>query len=405
MEENVNDVNVETQPVETSEVPATAEVTPEVQDIDGFSNAVVTEPVVEMTVQPEFASATTDVVAAEVVPTEVPVQGTPLKPKKKVNKTLIIVLIFLVVFGGVMLLMKMGDNGNGRNNQQQGEEHTEIKVNTGSDWGDKYLAYMMEYKPDLKNYEISFIDIDFNETPEMFVKYIDNSEKESMIILYIAEDGFVYETKYYRDYRIRLIYSLKDKKSRWYIFITTTKHYGTFTEISKIINKMAFDADIKATNDSLMIDYGKKYYDTDYQPIFYNIKENSQEQDFKDFVFKYEGYNEDVNELITKTNDKYKDYQYVEDEPEQLDTIGLSGRSYKCGTYLAEIPDDSATNTDAYTAVIVLYDDGTISVDGRLYEYTIVYDESYLDLDGLGKVELYSSNVFRYKSTLYNFAK
>ncbi len=405
MEENVNEVNTMEQPVETPEVPTTAEVTPEVQVIDGFSNAVATENVTEMTVQPEFASATAEVVATEVVPTEAPVQGTPLKPKKKVNKTLIIVLIFLVVFGGAMLLMKMGNNGNGGNNQQQGEEQTEVKVNTGSDWGNKYLSYMMEYKPDLKNYEISFIDVDFNETPEMLVKYVDNSEKESLIILYIAEDGFVYETKYYRDYKIRLIYSLKDKKPRWYIFITTTKHYGTFTEISKIINKMAFDADIKATNDSLMIDYGKKYYDTDYQPIFYNIKENSQEQDFKDFVFKYEGYNEDVNELITKTDEKYKDYQYVEDAPEQLDTIGLSGRSFKCGTYLAEIPADPATNTDAYTAVIVLYDDGTISVDGKLYTYSIVYEKSYLDLGDDISIDIDSNNTFGFRGHLYKYVK
>ena len=50
----------------------------------------------------------------------------------------------------------------------------------------------MTEKPDLKTYEISFIDVnpdDDEETPEipeMFVKYIDNSDMESLKVFFIG---------------------------------------------------------------------------------------------------------------------------------------------------------------------------------------------------------------------------
>lgn len=367
-EENVAEVPVE-QPV-TEEAVAT----PEVQVIDGFSsvNLEVAQPQ-EVVVQSEFASADT-VVEAPVAE----VTGTPLKPKKKVNKTLIVVLIFAVIVGGAMLLMSQGGKTNNNNGGTQ-EEQKEIKVNVGSDWGNKYLTYMMENKPELKTYEISFIDVNNDETPEMFLKYVDNSEKESLKILYVAEDGYVYETKYYRDYRIRFIYSLKDKTTNWYLYLTTTKQYGTYTMISKIIDDMAFDADIKATTDALLIDYGKKYYDTDYQPLFYTIKENSSEADFKEFVSRYAGYVEDIGKTKEEVENKYKDYEYKEEVKVEKDTIGISGRIYKLGIYYTYLPvNEDAGRLEEEIRVLILNNDGTISVDGKLYEYTIDYENSLI---------------------------
>lgn len=399
MEENNNTevVNVETTPV-AEESPVVTEVVeqavPETAPIVEEQTVVVADSPTEENVSnsnPEFVTADQ-------------IGGTPLEDvaapkKKKVNKTLIIVLIFAVVFGGVMLLMTLGDKGGYNYGDEQQEEEEKIKVNTGTEWGDKYLTYLMTEKKDLKTYEITFINVDDSETPEMFVKYIDNSDLESMKIFYIADDGFVYETKYYRDYRIRYIYSLKDKTIDWYLYLTTTKNYGSYTVISKILDNMAFDADIKATNDALLIEYGKRYYDTDYQPVFYTIRENHHEEDFKDFVAKYKGYNDKVEELKAQVIEKYKDYEYKEEVKETNDSIGLAGRIFKYGSYYANIPADLSDDGMEHTKVITLYEDGKIAVDGILYTYTVDYEHSTISL-GTFDIRLLDGK-FDYKGNIY----
>ncbi len=385
---------------EATAVPVVESIsTPEVQTIDGFSNATVdVAPVQEVPVQSEFVTA--DTVQSDVAL----VEGTPLKPKKKVNKTLIVVLIFVVIFGGVMLLMSQGGKGPVNNGNKKEEEKQEIKVNVGTEWGNKYLTYLLENKPELKTYEISFIDTNNDEVPEMFLKYKDNSDKESMKILYIADDGYVYESKYYRDYRIRYIYSLKDKTTSWYLFLTSTKHYGSYTMISKVIDEMAFDADIKATNDALLIEYGKKYYDTDYNVIFYTIKENSYEADFKEFISRYDKYVDEINALRTKVEDKYKDYEYKEEVKDLGNTVNLFGRIYTYGTYIAEIPANVENNTPAYTSVIVLYKDNYISINGKMYQYRLDSKDPYLLVPNEGAVIIVESNVFSVGGHKYKYA-
>lgn len=327
--------------------------------------------------------------------------GTPLKPKKKINKTLIIVLVLVVIFGGVMLMMNQGTNPN--NNSNGGEvKEEEIKVNTGSKWGDLYLTYMEKNKKDLDTYEIAFIDVDYDDTPEMFLKYIDKTDVESLKILYIEDDS-VYETKYYHDYRIRYIHSLKDHTTDWYLFLTTTKHYGTYTMISKMIDNMAFDSDIKATNDNELIQYGKRYYDTDYEIVFYSIRRDSHEDDYRDFVAKYEAYNKKVLETKEKIEEKYKDYVVKEEVVVVRDTVNLAGREYKYGNYYAEIPLNEEDNIPAHTGAIVLNKNGTMIVDGTLYTYTINTDKGMLDLGPGVSISLEGSNIFSYNGFKYTY--
>ena len=84
-----------------------------------------------------------------------------------------------------MLLMLLGNRGGNFNGGNEQKEEEKIKVSTGTEWGNKYLTYLMTEKPELKTYEVSFINVDDTEEPEMFVKYIDNSDKQSLKIFYI----------------------------------------------------------------------------------------------------------------------------------------------------------------------------------------------------------------------------
>lgn len=415
---NVSEVTNTEVPVNTQEqvVPENASVP---QDTALLNNQVDASQVVvqEQVVAPEVATPTNEFSSLDTntnnpveVQTGQPVNadgtpvagvGTPLKPKKKINKTLIIVLVLVVIFGGVMLMMNQGTDPNNNNNGGEVKDE-EIKVNTGSDWGNAYLTYMLKNKADLDTYEIAFIDVDYDGTPEMFLKYLDKTDVESLKILYIEDDA-VYETKYYHDYRIRYIYSLKEKTTDWYLFLTTTKHYGTYTMISKMIDNMAFDSDIKATNDNELIQYGKQYYDTDYEIVFYNITRDNHEDDYRDFVAKYEAYNKKVEETKEKIEDKYKEYEYKEEVVVERDFVNIAGREYKYGYYTADIPENEDDNIPAHTGAIVLNDNGTIIVDGTLFTYTVNTDKGNLELAQGYSVKLEQSNVFFYNGYSYTY--
>lgn len=330
--------------------------------------------------------------------------GSPLeeKPKKKVNKTLIIIIVFVVIFGGVMLLMNGG--GNNALGGEVPEEEKEIKVNVGTKWGNQYLTYMIKNKTDLEKYEISFVDFNNDDTPEMLLQYIDNSDLKALKILYVADDE-VYETKYYHDYRIRYIYSLKSKSTDWYLFLTSSKHYGSYTMLSKIVDSMAFDSDIKARNDNELIKYGKEYFDTDYSLVFYNVEKDSSEDDFKNFIAKYDDYNKKMLDTKKKVEEKYKDVEVTEEVvEEETDTIYLAGRVYNYGNYYAYITpsSESELEQEPYTGAITLNRDGTIIVEGVLYEYELKKDGSglvcgYLDID------FESNGVFNFAGYSYTY--
>lgn len=380
---------------ETVPAPATAQDQAiETAPVDSAS-VEVTAPVQEVVSQAEVV--TTDVVTT----TQSVAEQSSTKPKKKVNKTLIIILIIVVIFGGAMLLMNQ--DGKAPVNGPVEEEKEEVVYNIGTDWGDKYFTYLMESKSELTTYEVAFIDVDFDDVPEMFVKYIDNTDKEALKIFYIAEDHDVYETKAYRDFRIRFIYSLANKTTDWYIYINSSQHYGTYTMLSKIIDEMAFDADIKTTNDSLLIQYGKQYYDTDYQPVFYNIKSNSQEENFKDFVGKYSTYKQKVEDEKVKVETKYADYEYKEEVKVEKDSVGLAGRTYKYGNYYGLVLADPDYDIQEHIVSLVLNKNGTIIVDGVLETYTIDNNKGLLVTASNKVIFLVGSGVFKYNNIEYNY--
>ena len=371
----VQDQVVETAPVD----PASVEVTAPVQEV-----------------VPQAEVVTTEVVTA----TQSVAEQSSTKPKKKVNKTLIIILIIVVIFGGTMLLMNQ--DGKAPVNGPVEEEKEKVIYNIGTDWGDKYFTYLMESKSELTTYEVAFIDVDFDDVPEMFVKYIDNTDKEALKIFYIAEDEDVYETKAYRDFRIRFIYSLANKTTNWYLYINSSQHYGTYTMLSKIIDEMAFDADIKATNDSLLIQYGKQYYDTDYQPVFYNIKSNNQEGDFKDFVGKYSTYKQKVEDEKVKVETKYADYEYKEEVKVEKDSVGLAGRTYKYGNYYGHVIADPDNEIQEHISSLVLNKNGTIIIDGVLETYTVT-DKGSIVTASNKVILLVGSGVFKYNNIVYKY--
>lgn len=401
---NVTTENTHTQEyvVETVESVASDAVGDDSTVVSVSNEEVANTVTVDTVLQTEVPTETSNTVLPDPNTAESPV-ATPLveKPKIKINKTVIIILVIVVVFGGVMLMM----NGGGTNTRvgEVAEEEQEIKVNVGTTWGNQYLTYMMKNKNNLEKYEISFVDFNNDDTPEMLLQYIDNSELKALKILYIADDE-VYETKYYHDYRIRLIYSLKTKTTDWYLFLTTSKHYGSYTMLSKIVDSMAFDSDIKARNDNELIKYGKEYFDTDYSLVFYNVNKNSSEDDFRNFIAKYDGYKKKIDEMKSNVESKYSGVEIQEEIVEESNTVFISGREYHIGNYYAliEEKDDEEQVIDSYTAAITLNKNGTIIVNGILSDYTVDPKGGSITC-GSHNVGLESSDIFDFNGHLYYY--
>lgn len=170
--------------------------------------------------------------------------------------------------------------------------------------------------------------------------------------------------------------------------------------ISKIVDKMAFDSDIKTRTDAQLIEYGKKYYDSEYQPTFYYIKEKTMHEDFKKFVSTYNSYKNQVEETKNKILEKYKDYVIEEEKKEYITIID---KTYKLGSYFAEIPANEQTGESAYTSVIVLYDNNTIAVGGKILKYNIKVNEEKILLEDNQSISVVDNNIFNLNDINYEF--
>ena len=361
--------------------------------------------------KPEFSNGNENVNADNHVDneTESIEASVQVKPKKRINVTLIVIVGIVILFGGVMLLMNQGTSGNnnfqGENVREEQEE--KIVVNTGTDWGNLYLTYMISKKPDLLTYEISFIDTNKDNIPEMLLKYKDNNDVDTLKMLYIVDDE-VYETKYYHNYKIRYIYSLQSKESEWYIFISTNKNYGTYTMIKKIIDKMAFDADIKTTNDTELIDYGKKYFDSDYKLVFYTVKEGQHEKNYRTFITKYDTYAKQIEDTHNNLYEKYKGVVVTGNNPTESDNVTFGGKQFYYGDYYASIP-ATEEGVFAHTAVLTFNKNKTLIVEGILYNYEYKGDGNYLQLYSdnkeVGTVTFSISGIFIFNGIEYSYNK
>ena len=105
-----------------------------------------------------------------------------LKDKKKNPIKIIILVISIIAIAFIALVIVEKITGKTFLFHHNGQEE-EIKVNTGTDWGNRYLTYMLKNKSELTNYEISFIDFDNDHTPEMLLKYTDANTKSVTYIL------------------------------------------------------------------------------------------------------------------------------------------------------------------------------------------------------------------------------
>lgn len=297
-----------------------------------------------------------------------------LKDPRKNKKTVISIIGGLVLVVVIVLVISLSNKYN-LGGPKVNEDGT-IAVDTGTKWGDVYATFVQKELGEISPYDVALVDLDFNDTPEMLVKYKDVSNKDTLKIFYIVEDE-VFSTKYFHLYSLHLLYSMKTKDVGWYIHISTNGDYGAYTNLAKMINGETLDSDIKTNTEKMLETFKKSYVDAKYKIVFYQINNNSFEKDIKTVISRYNEYEKSINAAIKKLKSDSESKEYVPEVDdknyESLETLAVKGRKIAFGTYLGNVTDKvTGTVTESY---LVISRDGTIMYNNQIYPFEIDYSK------------------------------
>ena len=303
--------------------------------------------------------------------------------KRKNNKSSWLFIVFAVVF--VISAFYFANSGMSVTNNNLDKANESKNIDTGTTWGNKYANRLLDEKNDFTYYDVAFVDLDFDKSPEMLFKYLDSANKECLKVMYI-NNSEVMVTKEFRTFTVHLIYSLKNKDFDWYIKIATSSKYGAYTKLNKIVDGTAYDSDIKVTNDTELVNYNKTYVDTNYELKFYRVNKDTFEKDFTTIVNKFNNYNNKVNNVISDVSYEYKDYVFVDD------TDFVDGLKYKLnyGKYIEENNRDS---------VILINKDSTITLNEQNTKFEVV-DNTLLLEDG-SVISVISNNKIYFNNLIF----
>ena len=323
-----------------------------------------------------------------------------LKNPNKSKKTIIMffgVLVLCIIIVLFISMQKKYNNGGSLIN-----EDGTLSFETGTTWGDSYALFIQKEMSDYTQYDVSLVDLDFNGTPEMLVKYQDKSNNDTLKIFYIS-DKEVFSTKYYHLYSLHMLYSVVDKSVGWYIFISSNGDYGAYTSLDKVINGKAFDSDIKVTTDRLLEEYNKAYVDGKYKLVFYQVNTSNFEVDMKTIIGRYTTYEKDINTAIDKLKSENSSKEYVssgdEDKYQNVDAIAVKGRRISFGTYTGSYKGE---NDEILVNELIIKRDGTIIYNDVLYKFDVGYDKIIFNNDQV--LDITGNNMFIYNNVNYIYA-
>lgn len=333
------------------------------------------------------------------------------KQKKRNNKTLILILLIVVLLGGAYFLFS-NKTGNGKKLSLTGGSNEVIKVDTGKKWGDVFADYLQRFYKELyedqqkleedgvkveknREYEITFIDFDFDNTPEMVVKYVDFSGLVTYrFFMYNNEE--VSETKDFRNVTFKIIYSLKEKTADWYLYISSANKTGAYTSVNKILSGKAYDSDIKAYTDRDITNFNKNYATSDYKVTLYRIDDNTYAEDFKIAVDKYEENNKEIKAKREKLINDYANVEVKEEVQINKDprielgeyTLEFGKYAYDCEIY------ENGKVVRTEKVYISINRDWTATIEDKSVKYNI-YGNSISLENGL-TIKANKNNEFTY---------
>ena len=318
---------------------------------------------------------------------------TPPASKKKVNnKIVLLALLVLVIFGGGYYFMgkskmPMVNNNPNNGNPEGNAEANIIKIETGSKWADEYSVQLQKYYDTFDAVDVTFIDLNFDDTPEMIVKYTEDKKENIQIFYFTEKTNSVTSTKAFPNSDIELIYSLYDGKSRFYLHIKNTDKYGTYTEAPRLIAGTVYKVDIEATNDKAVTDFKEHYVVSDYKLTYYEVKKDSFEENFKTILERKDRYASEISEARDKLEEENEDR--VEKIVDDKDSLESANFKLVYGKYL---PDENRITDGSINDNIYLNNDGTLKIGSKEYRFDL--QTNYLILDDGTRFKIIGNDSF-----------
>ncbi len=348
--------------------------------------------------------------------------GKPFVAKKQNKKVMIIAVVAIVAIGIFFIIFntKTGQKILGLGNNAANNEYEIIKIETSQKWGDKYAEALQnsfyknieveingeireKYQP--TEFAITFIDFLFDSTPEMVVKYTDSLEKETIRVFTINNEE-VSETKDFKNADFKMVYSIREKTLKWYIYITsaTSKKYGSYTMMDKILNSTALGVDIPATTDIEITTFNVNYVTADFRTTYYTVEKSKLEEDFRAAVLRYETTNSDAQTAKKTIEDNYGSVN-IEEDIDQKESVIVGKYSLKYGTYVSIVEVfENGVSTGTREDLITINRNGTVKIGDDIYKFN-VYSNLFM-LSNNKSFTILDNNKFQYGTGTgqeYNF--
>lgn len=316
------------------------------------------------------------------------------KKKIKIDKKTMIVLAVVSV---IAIVIFIAANNSVKPNNQFLNEDGSVAIETGTKWGDAYANYVYQEMGEMSKYDVSFVDLNNDDIPEMLFKYLDNDEKDTLKILYLYRDE-VLVTKTYHNYSLYLLYSVKEKNTGWYIYINNGNNYGAYTSLAKIVNGTVKDSDIKARTDKEVEAYKRAYVDGKYSLTFYEIKMDNFIEDFTTVVGRYDAYKSKIEDASTNLINDNSDLTYEEIIESNLsdteDSFVINGYRLKYGNYYS-------SDGGVEQPIMEVTKDKTIIFYGKTYSFSTSTRTFIISVDDF--IEIKGNNTLSYNNVLYKY--
>ena len=304
-----------------------------------------------------------------------PKTKTKISFSNKGNMKIIIGVAVIIIAAVVLYTLMSGKKVNMFKNNKQKAPVEIVALDLDTSWGKEYsvAAQNVYEQQEVDKIDVTFINLDFTDEPEMIVKYIDSSKREAMVVYSIDHTtGKAKNTKTFTQASLAMLFSLEDGDVEWYLYISSGKKYGTYTRFSKIISGTVKATDEDVRTEKSLNEFNEKYIQSQYKVIYYEVNKAKFEENFKTIYGRFTEYDNTIYE--EKTNLESGNSENVikrHDEGDYIDT-GKYYISYGVYDYVPITnQDESEVKTNYSDFVITVNRDGTIDLNGTPVKYDI----------------------------------
>lgn len=279
-----NNDEIVTEHVETTDVHSNINSEQDKEVIE-YEGPTIKEVLVN-SVNPDYQGPT----AKEIVVNSVKVDNT----KRKNMVGLIVLIVVLSVIGFIVFL------------DMSSEDKKAKEPNYFNDlpkWSNTYKEYFQEYSKDRSSYDVSFIDLDFDDEAEVIIKYTENNNVTYEIVDLLEDDDVSF--KYDNVTDIIMMYSFTDNNVSWFMNSSLEDSSLYLVDIGKRLNNDT-DYELHLDYDSLM-EFKSNHFNISYSIVYTNVNFRTYEKNIAEAIKLYEQEKEEIDNLANGAVEKYSD--------------------------------------------------------------------------------------------------